>query len=528
MNFSRIALVLATFSVMLVGALALPQAGSAHLDLVDSTPADGASLSSPVERVVLRFTVPGEPAGPGIRILDGQGTALPAVAGRSGDRTTFVVRPRSPLAEGRYGVAWRVAAPDAHPISGGFTFTVAAAEAGGGASAPVPAAGTIDLEGTAARAPALDDDPLAQAIASPDDRGAKLLAGVGRALAYGGGLFAIGGLVFLAFAAVGSRRELTRLFGALRAAGLVVLVGGLVGIVARAWLIDGGGPDAIASTASLGDALEGDAGVALVLTALGGLLVALGARAAYAPPPEVAIAAGSWDEYRPHRVVGGSIRNAWIAVGGVVAIAVGAAFDGHTASEGPRVVVWAADFVHIAAAGVWLGGLALLVSLLVGRRRAGRPANSSYSAVRFATLAGAGSAGAGLAGIALAIIILPSVSALWESTWGLLLVAKVALVAIVAAMGAHNHFRLIPGLADHLAAARTGTPDEPGDPLEQLLEPESAGSVATLVREERVAVATGAADEEISAKLRRNAVVELALLTAVVALTAALVGTSAV
>ncbi|MGI9538895.1 MAG: CopD family protein, partial [Miltoncostaeaceae bacterium] len=339
------------------------------------------------------------------------------------------------------------------------------------------------------------------------------------------GLLAIGGLAFLAFAAVGSRREINRLFGALRVAGLVVLVGGLVGIVARAWLIDGGGPDAIASTTSLRDSVEGDAGLALVLTALGGLLVALGARAAYGPAPGVAIAAGSWDEYRPQRVVGGSIRNAWIAVSGVVVIAIGAALDGHTASEGPRVVVWAADLVHIAAAGVWLGGLALLVALLVGRRRAGRPANGAYPAVRFATLAGAGSAGAALAGIALAIIVLPSVSALWESAWGLLLVAKVALVAIVATMGAHNHFRLIPGLADHLAAAEAETRD---DPVERRLDPGSAGSVATLVREERVAGASGDADEAIAAKLRRNATVELLLLGAVVAITAALVGTSAV
>ncbi|MGI9538798.1 MAG: copper resistance CopC family protein, partial [Miltoncostaeaceae bacterium] len=116
MNLSRIGLALAAFSVMLVGALVLPQAGSAHLDLVETSPPDGTSLASPVERVVLRFTVPGEPAGPGIRVLDGQGTALPAVVSRSGEGTTFVVRPGDPLAEGRYGVAWRVAAPDAHPI----------------------------------------------------------------------------------------------------------------------------------------------------------------------------------------------------------------------------------------------------------------------------------------------------------------------------------------------------------------------------------------------------------------------------
>ncbi len=524
---------LATLAIVLAGGLWFPQVGSAHLDLVETTPAEGAALTEPVDQVVLRFTVPGEPAGPGIRILDGKGETLDATVRRSDDGTVFVARPATPLEGGRFGVAWRVAAPDAHPISGGFTFTVEAATPvappqDAAPAAPAPAEGG----GTPAAATSSDGDPLAAALESPDDRGAKILSGFARALAYGGGLIAVGGLAFLAFAAVGGRREVAGLFATVRLAGLVALGGAVMGVVARAWLIDGDGPDAIASTNALGDALRGEAGLGLILTAAGGLAIAAGARMAHRRAPNVAIAAGSWDAYRPQRIVAGSISNSWLAVGGAIGIALGAALDGHTASEGPRALVWGADLLHFTAAGVWLGGIALLVALLVGRRRAGRHANAAYTAVRFATLAGAGSALAGLAGVVLAVIILPSFSALWESSWGLLLLAKVAVVALVAAMGAHNHFRLIPRLAARLDAAERashvgGDDTERGAPAPSS-EP-TAGAVATVLRAEEQTAATHSPDQDdVARSLRRNAAAELVLLAVVVAITAALVGTSAV
>ena len=227
------------------------------------------------------------------------------------------------------------------------------------------------------------------------------------------------------------------------------------------------------------------------------------------------------------RIVGASARNAIPAVLGAAAIAVGAALDGHSASEGPRALVWAADLLHTGAAGVWFGGLVMLTALLVARRRAGRAANASCVAVRFSTLAGAGLALAGAAGVALAIVILPTPSALWTSSWGLLLVAKVVLVGAVALMGAHNHFRLIPRLEAELAAA----PAEPGERGAEVSSAERGradGGVATLVRPgEAPAVAT-LASEDVAATLRRNAAAETALLVVVVALTAALVGASAI
>jgi putative copper export protein len=188
--------------------------------------------------------------------------------------------------------------------------------------------------------------------------------------------------------------------------------------------------------------------------------------------------------------------------------------------------VWAADLLHTGAAGVWFGGLVLLVAVLVRRRREGRPANAAYAAVRFSTLAGAGLALAGLAGVVLAVIVLPAPSALWTSTWGLLLLAKVVLVGAVALMGAHNHLRLIPRLqADLDAAAATGGSrglrDDP--PLAR----DAPGGIGTAVRAERAPATHVSRDERVSAALRRNALAETTVLVVVVVLTAVLVAVSA-
>lgn len=531
----RHATLLAAIVALLAGLSAFPDTGLAHLELVQTTPRDGARLDAPVERVVLRFTVPGNPVGPGIRILDAQGAEVPGGVRAVGDGSTFVVTPAAALEGGRFGVAWRVAAPDAHPKSGAFRFRVAATPAAAAADDPAGTPGSAS-GAEAEAASGIDagdqeaDDPLASALEAPDDRVARAVRLVGRILAYGGGLVVIGGLAFLAFAMVGTRREVVRCFALLRAAGAFVLVGGVVGVVGRAWLREGSGLGAALSPSALGAAFSGEAGLALVLAMAGGVLIAFGARAAFRAAPPVATAAWSHDD--GSRIVGASVRNAAPALAGAAAVVLSLALNGHSASEGPRALVWAADFIHVVAAGVWLGGLALLCAVLAWRRRARRRLNAAYPAVRFATLAGAGVALAGLTGIGLAIVVLPAPSALWTSSWGLILMAKLAIVGIVAGMGAYNHFRLIPRLASLLDAEqpRARGRGDHGHAARRLVAHDGllAGGATTLVRVEEPAIASSPAMEEVALGLARKATVELWLLMAVVVLTAALVGASAV
>jgi copper transport protein len=60
----------------------------------------------------------------------------------------------------------------------------------------------------------------------------------------------------------------------------------------------------------------------------------------------------------------------------------------------------------------------------------------------------------GAAGVVLAAEILDRPAQLWESTWGLLLLAKVGVVAVVGTIGTYNHFRVVPRLAARRFQAR--------------------------------------------------------------------------
>jgi putative copper export protein len=62
-----------------------------------------------------------------------------------------------------------------------------------------------------------------------------------------------------------------------------------------------------------------------------------------------------------------------------------------------------------------------------------------------------------IAGVALAFVRLGSVSALWATPYGVTLVVKVALVAVVGGIGAYNHYVVVPVLRvtpDHAIGRR--------------------------------------------------------------------------
>ena len=56
--------------------------------------------------------------------------------------------------------------------------------------------------------------------------------------------------------------------------------------------------------------------------------------------------------------------------------------------------------------------------------------------------------------VVMAVMVLDSPGDVFDTTWGRVLMAKTAVVAIAAAMGAYNHFRLRPALE--------ARPDDPG------------------------------------------------------------------
>jgi copper transport protein len=112
-----------------------------------------------------------------------------------------------------------------------------------------------------------------------------------------------------------------------------------------------------------------------------------------------------------------------------------------------------ADWVHLAGASLWIGGLAALV--LVWREA---PALRGAAFLRFSRLATVLVALVLGAGAYLGIVRLPHPSDLWTQSYGQILLVKVGLVCVALLWGAFHHFVVRPAAArgDERLLARVG------------------------------------------------------------------------
>jgi copper resistance protein D len=111
----------------------------------------------------------------------------------------------------------------------------------------------------------------------------------------------------------------------------------------------------------------------------------------------------------------------------------------------------ASDFLHLIAAGAWLGGLSPLTLLFYSARNAQDPSMSLLVrsvTSRFSTV-GLFAVGTLLAtGIVNAAILVGSLSALLETNYGNLLLSKIGLFAVMVCVAAINRFHLTPLLPE--------------------------------------------------------------------------------
>jgi copper transport protein len=138
----------------------------------------------------------------------------------------------------------------------------------------------------------------------------------------------------------------------------------------------------------------------------------------------------------------------------LASLAVVASFPlvGHTRVDDVAVAA-SSDAVHVAAAAVWTGGL---VFLLLARRHVQEGAERAAMVGRFSNVATGSIVLVGLAGLALSWTQVRALDALTSTSYGWTLLAKVAVVAAVAAIGAHNHYRLVPAVVRNPDDAAVG------------------------------------------------------------------------
>lgn len=456
----------AAILVALVALVVTATPASAHTGFESSNPSNGQTIDQPVTEISLTFSGDATPAGEGFVVLDPSGQVREPDEVASVDNLTWTLRFDEPLVGGLVGVRWQVAAPDAHPIDGSFSFTVNAETPAAAdppqASQPEEASTGLLTEDVIDLESFLDAD----ADVAP---GASWLFRLSRVLRLLGALGVIGGAAFAALVLRGNTREVRSVLYWVRRAGAVLILGSVGTAVTQTATLESSWTG-LWSPSAWGDTLWSSLGVAIVLRLVGGGLVMTGSKfdthtATAANDPIVAVKQLVPIGSRPRMseaptsadVQGAETHvhegdQAWnpaaspAALVGIVLIVASFLFDGHTVAEGPRWLHATANLVHVVTAAAWAGGIAMLVCVIAQRRRNNVATRSLQLAVRFSVVATITLVAAGIAGISLSVIILDSPSQLWSTSWGQLLLLKVTLVAVAASGGAYNHKIVVPEL----------------------------------------------------------------------------------
>jgi copper transport protein len=314
--------------------------------------------------------------------------------------------------KGSYTVRWRmVASDDGHVTEGAFSYGVRATPL-----PPTPASGV--------------SVPVAPEVLT-------WLQFVGVVLA--GGALTFRALVLAPAArALGGRvdRESGLAIWAGVVGATVALHAGLFGFLVGAYPIVGGGIVNVVNTQIIPIRLGTHLGQAWTLTTFAWLGV-------------LALLVGAW--VTPRR------REPLLATAGVLslAIAFGISWASHPTSRGTLALL--ADYVHLVAGALWVGGVVALVILAGAARPLSRSERERLvlsCLLRFSTVAVALVATLAIAGTYLAVRELPAASALVTSRYGVLLLLKSAVFGAALAFGGYHRRVAIPRIS---AGAPTAT-----------------------------------------------------------------------
>jgi copper transport protein len=119
------------------------------------------------------------------------------------------------------------------------------------------------------------------------------------------------------------------------------------------------------------------------------------------------------------------------------------ALTGHTRTFGPAALVLSADLLHVANAALWLGGLIGLTLLLLPSSQA-TPATAATAVAALSRAAAWLVAALAVTGVLLGWRIAQTWSTLFGTTYGIALLVKIAIVAVIVGIAGWNRYRLLP------------------------------------------------------------------------------------
>ncbi len=371
-------------------ALAFPAAAAAHATLERTAPAFGTRSDQSPKVVRLTFDQSVDALPDAIKVYSSHGAILSGVTRTSGDKRTISV-PVKTLRRGGYTVRWRVVSADGHVVSGVFTF---------GVKVPAPAA----------------TDAFGSGGPTASEHLVRWLYFLALALLAGG----LGFRLLIVRERLGPRAQ-RRFYQLLGVGAVGALEVGILAFLLRA-------EDAL--QLPFVDFLYGDLsplaktrfGTAFVAMTLGYALVA-------------ALVFLAWLTDREQLL--------WPAFLLAIGFASGLSLSGHSAVDaGSSWLSQLADWLHLAAATLWVGGLVQLAFVVWPLE----PELRRRSFVRFSKLATLLIVVLLAAGTYLSILRLPHLADLWSARYGQVLLIKLGLVSLALLWGAAHHFLVRPRL----------------------------------------------------------------------------------
>lgn len=372
----------------------------AHNEFVSSSPAEGASLETPPATWEVTFAkeVPLESASGEIVGPDGTITALaPPVHGAATSVISFTLPPGL---TGTQTARWRLVSVDGHVISGRVTFAIGTG---------------VDLSGVLADATTTGLDPTDPAP-EPVRWALRLIGFVA--------LMMLGGLL------VSDLYILEGVFAALRDRVVLKMIAGTLAVVPLLQMLiflgDAFGTSILGALSHLVDIFDTTPGsMMFVRTVLGGVLC-----------------------YQLWTVMRGrpsaSEQRLVLAAAGMYTFA--QAYTGHSRSRAWPILGVPADVVHLVAASVWLGGLAVLILLVAPLLE---PQDLWRSFERYGKVARLAVIALVVTGVIQTLRLHGGITTLFSQSHGRLLLLKSIVVAVMLRVGDLNRRRIQARMRDN-------------------------------------------------------------------------------
>jgi copper transport protein len=436
---------LLTLALAVVGLLGSAPVALAHAQLLGTSPAADATVKVQPKEVIFEFNQDVGGTLGAVRVYDAQGNEVDDldVSHPDGNEHWMGVGLKPHLPDGTYTGTYRVISADTHIVYGGLVFSVGHP----GAAPKFTVAGLISK--------------------NESGRVTRVAFGVVRGLNYLTLALMVGGLAFLfcvwtpvltavagsearwSAAAQAFASRLGRLLAVAIALGVIVSVLGV--------LLQGASAAGVSLWTSLKvsileDTLESRFGAVWGLRAvdwvlLGALLLAARAFGRSAIPE---LRAGSAQAGTP-TLTRPPPRTllALLAIGGIY-LAIAPALAGHASIESPVAVFFPSDALHVLAGSVWVGGIACLLFALPAATRRLEGAERSRLLLaclaRFSPIALVAVVVIAVTGVIQAYVDVRSLHGLFHTTYGALIIVKVALLVCLIGFGWVNRGRVIPAL----------------------------------------------------------------------------------